>query len=755
MKKKSLTRKLLTVALLCGLVPATLGLTYNIYTAWRFLGRRTMTEMETRVRDKKNLLTQQVEKFRQILLTTSRNPAFTRYYTAADPAEREAWRREAERAIGFLTGTFKGMIDESCFIHGTGAELARVTFGEPAPASDLSPDESGSVYFRPTMDAAPGQVVTVGPYVSPDSNRPVLAFATPIADETGRKLALLHMEVPLAYFRQLLADNLEEAMGGAGGGMEAMDQTGRREAGIFFLADGQGRVLARTDSEVPTTGKYDSLSAVLGLDKLNEEVMTVGRRGGRPWDVHADLVPDLGLFVGYAHRDERGAVLLAQSLAPVGVSVLALVLVLGLAAFLSRRVTRPITQLTGAAQALEAGDVTSARSLAQVTSGDEVEILGHAFLALTERFEDLVSHLRDATGFLGETQRNLAQAMERNREAICQAHEGVRSLATSADAQMEVLTETARQMRQVEDSILQVAQGTERQVVAAEEASNAINTMTSTAAALAAAAAKVRDLARTGRDKAEAGISSVQNVLDHVSVISQTVQRAFTEAVELSAESEKIVSLTATIDNVARHTNLLALNAAIEAARAGHLGQGFAVVAEEVRRLADQVRQAAEQISSVTQEMKSRVGDTCEAMQASVSAVSTAVEDASQASEHLNSILGSTQEAEGAVNSIADEVEHLSGLAERASAAFQDVAGIAAQNASAAQEMAAISQEVAKLVEEVVDLSKESSGKALGVLSEQEAVTAGVAEVQNQGKAMSAAAARLESLLATYGRLRL
>ncbi len=745
MKTRSLTRKLLAVALLCGAVPAVLGLGYNIYSGWRFLARRSMTEMETRVRDQKNLVVQQVEKFRQILLTTSHNPAFTRYFAARDPAERETWRREAERAIGFLTATFKGMIDESCFIHGTGAEVARVTFGEPAPPEDLSPDESGSVFFRPTMDAAAGQVVMAGPYVSPDSNRPVLAFATPIVDEAGRKLAILHMEVPLSYFRQLLADNLGEK-GAEGGGSES---------GFYFLADGQGRVLVRTDSEVPTTGRYDALSAVLGIERLTEDVTATGRRAGRDWLLHADLMPELGIFIGFAHPDERMAALLAQSLAPVGAAVTALALVLALAAWLSRRVTRPIARLTEAARALESGDVETARSLADVTSRDEVEILAHAFLALTERFETLVAHLRDATAVLSETQGRLSEAMEKNRQAIATAHAGVRTLATSADAQMEVLSETARQMRQVEDSILQVAQGTERQVVAAEEASNAINTMTATASALAAAVARVRESARSSRDKAEAGITSVQNVLDHVSVISETVQHAFSEAVELATESEKIVALTATIDNVARHTNLLALNAAIEAARAGHLGQGFAVVAEEVRRLADQVRQAAEQISSVTQEMKRRVTDTCEAMQASVSTVSTAVEDASRAGEHLNSILGSTQEAEGAVASIAEEIQHLSGLADQASAAFQDVAGIAAQNASAAQEMAAISQEVVKLVQEVVNLSRESSGSALGVLSEQEAVTAGVAEVQDQGRAMAEAASRLESLLFTYGQIRL
>ncbi len=198
---KSIGTRFLLIVLVAGLLPTVSGFGPEALTGLREAREERIQTLERMLRDRRLILEHQTEKFRQILLTTSQNPAFRRYFQAATPEEREAWRREMERAVGFLSLTFSGMVDEACSIAAGGAELARVTRGEPAPPEDLSPDESENLFFRPTMEASPGEVTVSGPYVSPDSQRPVMAFATPLVNEEGKKLGVLHMEVPLSYFK--------------------------------------------------------------------------------------------------------------------------------------------------------------------------------------------------------------------------------------------------------------------------------------------------------------------------------------------------------------------------------------------------------------------------------------------------------------------------------------------------------------------------------------------------------------------------
>ncbi|HKN56407.1 MAG TPA: hypothetical protein VJX66_28205, partial [Amycolatopsis sp.] len=104
--------------------------------------------------------------------------------------------------MDYLEKLYPGRIGEACFIDADGAENARVVRGERAAVDDLSPDESGNPFFRPTFALKQGQVYQARPYVSPDTNEWVLANSTVVPSRDGVNHAIVHYEVTVESFRQ-------------------------------------------------------------------------------------------------------------------------------------------------------------------------------------------------------------------------------------------------------------------------------------------------------------------------------------------------------------------------------------------------------------------------------------------------------------------------------------------------------------------------------------------------------------------------
>jgi hypothetical protein len=114
------------------------------------------------------LLRTDLDRFRQILLTSAQNPAYTEILR--DPQQRKVWKQEVDRSLLNLTTIFPGMIDEACRIDTAGVELGRVVQGQIARDSALSTQEAASPFFQPTAQLVDGQVHYQTPYISPDTN---------------------------------------------------------------------------------------------------------------------------------------------------------------------------------------------------------------------------------------------------------------------------------------------------------------------------------------------------------------------------------------------------------------------------------------------------------------------------------------------------------------------------------------------------------------------------------------------------------
>ena len=141
------------------------------------------------------------------LLIARNSPAFDRYFEtdATDEVGRGSALRDIERQVVYLQRTFA--IDEICVIDANGVEIARGVLGELAGPQDLSDEEASAPFFAPTLALPNGEVYRSGePYMSPDTNRWVVAHATPIVLADGRRVGILHFEIPLAWFATKVQD---------------------------------------------------------------------------------------------------------------------------------------------------------------------------------------------------------------------------------------------------------------------------------------------------------------------------------------------------------------------------------------------------------------------------------------------------------------------------------------------------------------------------------------------------------------------
>jgi diguanylate cyclase (GGDEF)-like protein len=144
---------------------------------------------------------------RSLVLIMAHNPAFRDFYD--EPGGRlEKVRaqgptvQKTRDALAYMESLYPGSIGEACFIDRSGPENARAVHGKVAPSSDLSPDESGNPFFKPTFALRAGQVYQARPYISPDTNEWVISNSTPLPMGDGSKPAFVHFEVTVDSFRR-------------------------------------------------------------------------------------------------------------------------------------------------------------------------------------------------------------------------------------------------------------------------------------------------------------------------------------------------------------------------------------------------------------------------------------------------------------------------------------------------------------------------------------------------------------------------
>lgn len=245
----------------------------------------------------------------------------------------------------------------------------------------------------------------------------------------------------------------------------------------------------------------------------------------------------------------------------------------------------------------------------------------------------------------------------------------------------------ASSSQEISASAEQIATGSSEQASSAQAVNELFTDLTKAIESVAKNAEEAANLSRKTVEIAEEGGNVVKASIDGMNQVNE--QMAL-----LEEDSNRIGDIIEVIDDIAEQTNLLALNAAIEAARAGEQGRGFAVVADEVRKLAERSREATEQIARIIKGMQHNTG-------LSVESVSQAVEKTSQINEAFQRIAEMINESSGRAEEIAAASEEQSAQSHQVLESVETISAASEEAAAASEEMAATTESLAKLAEEL------------------------------------------------------
>jgi methyl-accepting chemotaxis protein len=316
--------------------------------------------------------------------------------------------------------------------------------------------------------------------------------------------------------------------------------------------------------------------------------------------------------------------------------------------------------------------------------------------------------VRNVVGALGAMKTTMVKVAETNDFTIRMGYAGTDEIAQTAKAFDHLLDSVQSSLREVLSSASSIADASNNAAEAAKQVTEASTRQSEAASAMSAAIEEMtvsinhisestREVLARSKDASSSageGTIIITKTADEMDVINQTVSVAGNTINNVGAQSNKISTIMSVIKDVADQTNLLALNAAIEAARAGEQGRGFAVVADEVRKLAERTAHSTEEIGGMIITMQASSKEAVGSMESIVTKVRGGKDMSVQAADRMNTIQQNTEQVTRAIDDISSALNEQSSSAQEIGRRVELVAQMSEENCRVAADTSQVAAEL-------------------------------------------------------------
>ncbi len=512
--------------------------------------------------------------------------------------------------------------------------------------------------------AAKGKTIITEPYVDKVSGSVLVTIAKQFNDGSG----VVGIDLSLNALKEVTGDI----------------KIGRN--GYPFIVSGKGYYLVHPAEKIGTKGTGSWVTPLLEKDSGTLSYSLNGQ------DKKMDFATNK--LTGYKIAGTMSLNEVNQDSNPILKTtflIIGLFIVVGalLSYFIIRSITRPLNELVTATERVSDGDLTQKFI---VKNNDEVSRLGESFNSMIHALHALIRHVDEQAGQLAASSEQLMASSEQN------------NLATE----------------QIANSIQEVAAGTDRQTAMMGEGHRIVSDMSSEMEEILQHANVVANESLEAAGIVTNGNQAIQLSTSQMDNIHHTVNSLGTVIQTLGERSKEINQIIDVISDIASQTNLLALNAAIEAARAGEHGKGFAVVADEVRKLAEQSSKSTENIKALISSIQSDTSQAVTSMDKGKKEVAKGLDlvksagDAflqmdqfvARVTDEFQQVTASIKEAAAGAEHVVEIVKNIEEINSQTTSGTQDVSAATEEQMASMEEIAASASTLAKMAEELQDSVK-------------------------------------------------
>lgn len=418
------------------------------------------------------------------------------------------------------------------------------------------------------------------------------------------------------------------------------------------------------------------------------------------------------------------------------------------AVLFARRMAAPIQQMAIAGEAIASGDLTVKINITE--TNDEVGVLSRSFNQMVSTIAELIKHISRSAESVVTTSGELTVNAHNTIVESDEVRQALSILAGSNELQAQSIAEAGNNIEQLTQAIEQIASGAQDQAQNVNNGSMMVGQMVNRLEEVAVDTGTIAQAALQACVAAQKGGEIVRQTISGMENIKNTVKVSGERIKQLGEQSKAIGEIIQVIDDIAEQTNLLALNAAIEAARAGEHGKGFAVVADEVRKLAERSGKATKEIANLITSIQNETDQAVTAMDTGISEVERGSAFAQRAGQALDEILTTIEKANEQMQGISNAIRDISKDSIQVVNVITNVASVTEENTAATEEMSAGSSEVGRVIVELKDMAAETVTVNQKVEASANKMSESAAEISKSVESLSLMAAELKNTIAGF-----